>query len=1422
MARTEDLLWGLLADQCSKVSGNVAVVVDSIFSSDGAGVGDGLLTKLQELTSKCGNIRCLALADQDAANAISGAQIYALSRADIRRNARQFLQNAMAASATLSVLSAQIRQELLRHIAERQWTSLLEAKLILRLLESEHDLAHMPDIICKTPKTSQGMLDHMILKIDFKNPEMQTLLSWLLASKRPVEVLELEKRGSVTVSNWLRRIRSGRSVSSNSFLASIVTVRNGYVQFVDSLVKARMQYMSLHGKIPLSLHLSHRQVAVDCLKHIRESFSQNKIDIVFQNPSRSKWASASSYTDFDNLLVYSLKNWYDHYEKSLVSSEKLSRHIPSEISSILPDSILMSLAEWYYMRAEYHDYTSLDKALSKILALRRAVFGSHAPSVIQTMINLAHYEKTLGSATQRINLERLIEAFEGAVAVYGDPSPQATSGAKYIFSILSPEAILPSRGDKVCKYLWGVHRRELGDSHDETLFVAQRLADLYKAEMRFSEASDVLHDMYEACARTRGLFASKTIELFHLLIDALEQSDSMNDAQKLCQDIFDAAPSLETWNDAVLSAVYRIVQHYQDRGMADVSKTKLHQLWVLLQGQFKKQSSQADLFVAFTFVSLKLATKLSSLSLEREATSTLKAFWTLASKYMIADRQSDMATLAQLREMAQLLLRLDQHQEALGILRILYDIHQSQSSDDTAEILQVYSALIACYRSVENPLEDFLWLNILDSILLAKDSVGADTVFLCRDLAILHRSRRQQTTAISICRKTLDKLWPQVLSVGEVASLPGNYAGECVQMAVIMAQMYKLTGKEQQARDILSSIVGCCKTYVFRWSTLSEEIANTLSLALEEAELHLEALNFWKSILGDCSGHLGRSHHFTLQIAAAIARLSVQLNLLIDDDDDVCGVLEMEPDEDDLESISMLIEGLFALCRSSGSRGRERGPDLLRWYERLWSYYIDLRHDLAMDTARGFEIFQGHSAVLISMSNISIAIRQARKLRSIFLSDFGRQDIWYLKASLELTKLLEMDDTTVREAVDIYDDINEICLGLATTDDAILAILRIAQERLGVLVSSKPVLHDRAEHILIKAWTQAHKKHGHAHERSIACLQKLLSFWASLTTADYRVKAEEALKEAVLGVMNQEKNPRKLFQSAESFFGMYQIFGLTFRDLTFLNSVRAQISRSENSKNKGLCGQAYLAQQTEPSGLYDRRCLILLYSMEALSHDQDQDGLFAEILTRVVSEAAIYEAWLRACLKGDRLDDLLASGTRLIEYLESYKLLSEAREIRNELWTFFCKSLGRADTREGSTYQLFQAILAASREETTSISLLETALTTAQELADVSNRQACFLLSQWVYGHAQTYADLNDSSAALIFLRLSTLLYSCSETETSIGLSRSIEELATMIGVLAMNNTSDIDLSVMSIGHLSFILSIAGRQKNYKTLKVRI
>ncbi|KAI0459606.1 hypothetical protein F5B21DRAFT_525023 [Xylaria acuta] len=112
--------------------------------------------------------------------------------------------------------------------------------------------------------------------------------------------------------------------------------------------------------------------------------------------------------------------------------------------------------------------------------------------------------------------------------------------------------------------------------------------------------------------------------------------------------------------------------------------------------------------------------------------------------------------------------------------------------------------------------------------------------------------------------------------------------------------------------------------------------------------------------------------------------------------------------------------------------------------------------------------------------------------------------------------------------------------------------------------------------------------------------------------------------------------------------------------------------------------------------------------------------------------------------------------------------------------------------------------MTASLEEITSTSLLEPVLATVQELADVDNRHTRLLLSQWSYGPCTN---------------LSMLLYTCSGLEASINLSRSIEELATMMGVLAMTESTEADLSAMSTNYLSFILTIAGRQKNHKTLK---
>lgn len=116
-----------------------------------------------------------------------------------------------------------------------------------------------------------------------------------------------------------------------------------------------------------------------------------------------------------------------------------------------------------------------------------------------------------------------------------------------------------------------------------------------------------------------------------------------------------------------------------------------------------------------------------------------------------------------------------------------------------------------------------------------------------------------------------------------------------------------------------------------------------------------------------------------------------------------------------------------------------------------------------------------------------------------------------------------------------------------------------------------------------------------------------------------------------------------------------------------------------------------------------------------------------------------------------------------------------------------------------------------------SVSLLEAAL----QQADAGSHEARVRIFQWIFSYSSVSSEFEEPSAeAVLLLRSATILYTCSETENSKDLSQSIEDLATRIGVLAMRQTTEVDPSVMSISHLTLILGITGKQKDYETLKV--
>ncbi|KZZ95526.1 hypothetical protein AAL_04757 [Moelleriella libera RCEF 2490] len=211
-----------------------------------------------------------------------------------------------------------------------------------------------------------------------------------------------------------------------------------------------------------------------------------------------------------------------------------------------------------------------------------------------------------------------------------------------------------------------------------------------------------------------------------------------------------------------------------------------------------------------------------------------------------------------------------------------------------------------------------------------------------------------------------------------------------------------------------------------------------------------------------------------------------------------------------------------------------------------------------------------------------------------------------------------------------------------------------------------------------------------------------------------------------------------------------------------------------------------------------RRFYLNFARLLSILQQRKRDGVLVSTLTRVAAEAALYKAWLRASREGTGYKwSLMRSKSSCRRYSAAVLAVPTRRS-----W--------------GLRTGFFEDILAVSETRLISVSLLEAAL----HQADAGSHQARLRLFQWIFSYSSVSSNFEEPSAgAILLLRLETILYTCSETENSQDLSHSIEDLATKIGVLAMGQTTEVDLSVMGISHLPLILGVTGKQKDYKTFK---
>ncbi|KAI1291442.1 hypothetical protein F5Y03DRAFT_403281 [Xylaria venustula] len=499
---------------------------------------------------------------------------------------------------------------------------------------------------------------------------------------------------------------------------------------------------------------------------------------------------------------------------------------------------------------------------------------------------------------------------------------------------------------------------------------------------------------------------------------------------------------------------------------------------------------------------------------------------------------------------------------------------------------------------------------------------------------------------------------------------------------------------------------------------------------------------------------------------------------------------------------------LVDICLSLQSHGED--AETLKWYQLLWRSLETHRYECDIATERWFEVFQEYVAVLGLHEQQSERLRIAEEFRATILTDFGASSHFYVRVSIELAKLLELDSVRYTEAVTIFEEICQYELHMFEEREAITALIEIAKYRLSILLETHIDLAHRAESLLIDAFTSAKLQFGCSDDKVLIALTRIIEYYGKQKRRDNITAATQIMEEYIIELLVEERNEIVLFNIARAVAKMYRELSSVEFGIKFLHLIKEEVTFGEK-----IAGDRCGFKHDQLASL-DRRCLVFIHVLEQLLCGYEREGMLNEIIRDIFTESCLYEAWLVSLRKSKSIHVRLAAGARLLAFLEGRGRQSEIRRLRTEMWEMF-RGFSSRSTDSESLWQLFELSLANATQKTVSISMLELLVNVTLEFFTAKEFEVSLQLLQWSQVYFEQLRKVEHSRVIELAFKISGSFSGfVGKEKYFVEINRISSEI--LVEVLKFAHR-DVDFSSVPVGQLNVVVRLLGEQRNFSMLE---
>ncbi|KAI1097860.1 hypothetical protein F4804DRAFT_147420 [Jackrogersella minutella] len=1337
------------------------------------------------------------------------------------------------------------QQELLSQLVSRARGSFLFAYLSLRLLDagvdfdSFHKLIHgiKPD----PSKNHDSLFKELVHKINLKDGNINRLLTFMVATERPLQIGEAEDLLSVDLSK--------RSVSSHINVRKVISATSGLlvehkgsVRFKHSVVRSYIR--GLCGSSLVSLKDAHKQLTMTLLlftKHILTQPCEPSFDVVNRTIIDQVYQSHP-------IVRYTVRHWIAHFQNSSLTSTKGDLKVSPDFKAVFPDSTFFVMLEWISWQSQ--PTISCIRLHELALKIRSACFGEKHHTVLQSLIILGILYRTQSDMVKAAEFfyhastigQTILYKFSPLVVTCTSVFLTCTEDITY-----SKRTTVVTYREEMIRFYIEVCKGQYGAQSDHVIRWYEALIKLYRNIKEEQMAAAILKELHEIVIvrfgrgsdRERGL--ARELAGMKVVLKKGDAQESKNQYDDL---LFEATEDMELTDELRLTIILGLAKSYESKQQFLLAEKLYVALWSRVCAACR-QKTTIELQLVQLNIALEYIHFLRRHKRDSEASNIMVCVW---AEYEHSSFESKEIVL-RLKELSVLFRSFGMLVVSVSILKRAWSWFKERKMVETEEAYETSTIITEVVEEITETTTEVtttttetetITRDVYETTYTRAKSGKVDHRFFKASLALvnLHIKQEKWSEAEVVLRQSLELVWKGVLTVDEKLTLEGTFISETVGTATRLALCYHRQRKFDKAEQIYVRVWRACLTSLKAEDLLLTDTTTKILAFYEEYRRYEKIIEIYTQLLQHYRKHLGATHQLTIKTLYHLASTYQLLG-------------RKEAYEYYAEIVTSYTHNGVVRAEAFDAaiivlkhyREESLWAELQKLSVVLWETITKHHHEYKASEEFVQLVYEQYRYVLEYHSKVefSVLYKLTVEYRETVKKVFGVSVAIYLTATIALAEICEHSEEHQVESVTLYEEVITKTKTVTTLTETKIRTLkkRLSTLYVTVITSGKKTettTIERAITVCTETYEQFKIQYGWWHETTLLKLKELVLIYSKHTTEKSHTIIISLLQESVIKTLATATVAMELYKAALTLSSIYKTAKLELEGHELLRQLRVLILFPGFDVSEQKITVKLDVKLTKVA-------LVFLIALEeGLYHADGKPGHnhFSQIMADLLLETLLYEQYVSVTANMSEKTSIEA----VLEHAARLRSLWVARGrggfvavLDKKLFAVFqeryAKTLGVHANDRNAAFDLYTALLTEIGDSSSSErATVDFALATVKAV-NSSVRKYAVEAKDLARAHAVAKAGFQFASAQRFYhsRRCGVLGYKLAELLAGHGVpawktanatlkeSMLLTSRSVLQTVFAAFREADVDFVSLRFEDLSSLIALLGDQKNYGELE---